>query len=119
MSYPQTKPLSYWQHNSPKEVKTMGDMVTPRQLVAIRSIGNSQRIDFDVACKILFGCLPEELNRQSASTLIDWLKVQVRRNHPADPMNFCPECQNLQLTDGKQAWCIEKHIYEVASIASS
>ncbi len=60
----------------PKEpiAKTMAELVTPRQLVAIRAIANSQKIDAEAECKELLNCKPEELSRRAASALIDYLK---------------------------------------------
>ncbi|MEW6128114.1 MAG: Rad52/Rad22 family DNA repair protein [Acidobacteriota bacterium] len=60
----------------PKEpiAKTMAELVTPRQLVAIRAIANSQKIDAEAECKELLNCKPEELSRRAASAMIDYLK---------------------------------------------
>jgi hypothetical protein len=68
----QTEPVSKF----PKEPvsKTMAELVTPRQLVAIRAIANSQRIDAEAECKRVMSCKPEELSRKAASALIDHLK---------------------------------------------
>ena len=54
--------------------RTMKELVTPRQLVAIRSIANGQRVDAEDLCKRLRGCKPEEMSRKAASTFIDFLK---------------------------------------------
>jgi hypothetical protein len=54
--------------------KNMGELVTPRQLVAIRAIANDQRVDAEDLCQRLRGCKPEEQNRKSASSFIDFLK---------------------------------------------
>lgn len=64
------------QPNFPREpmAKTMAELVTPRQLVAIRAISNSQKIDAEVECTELMQCKPEELSRKAASAFIDYLK---------------------------------------------
>lgn len=54
--------------------KTMADLVTPKQLVAIRAIANSQGVNAEAECLELFKCRPEELSRRAASVLIDRLK---------------------------------------------
>jgi hypothetical protein len=54
--------------------KTMTDLVTPRQLVAIRAIANSQGVNAEAECLELLKCRPEELSRRAASAFIDHLK---------------------------------------------
>jgi Rad52/22 family double-strand break repair protein len=54
--------------------KTMADLVTPKQLVAIRAIANAQRVNAEAECIALLGCRPEELSRRAASAFIDHLK---------------------------------------------
>lgn len=54
--------------------KTMADLVTPRQIMAIRAISNAQRVNSETECQQLFGCRPEELTRPAASMFIDFLK---------------------------------------------
>jgi hypothetical protein len=64
--------------NFPREpmAKTMAELVTPRQLVAIRAISNSQKIDAEAECGDLMQCKPEELSRKAASAFIDYLKTK-------------------------------------------
>ena len=66
------------QPSFPREpmAKTMAELVTPRQLVAIRAISNSQKIDAEAECKELMQCKPEELSRKAASAFIDYLKAK-------------------------------------------
>jgi hypothetical protein len=54
--------------------KTMADLVTPKQLVAIRAIANAQKVNAEAECQALLGCRPEELSRRAASAFIDHLK---------------------------------------------
>jgi hypothetical protein len=70
--------LKAGQPNFPREpmAKTMAELVTPRQLVAIRAISNSQKIDAEAQCKELMQCKPEELSRKAASAFIDYLKAK-------------------------------------------
>lgn len=56
--------------------KTMADLVTPKQLVAIRAISNSQGINAEAECLELLKCRPEELSRRAASAFIDHLKTK-------------------------------------------
>lgn len=56
--------------------KTMAELVTPKQLVAIRVIANSGGINAEAECRQLLHCQPEELNRRSASAFIDYLKTK-------------------------------------------
>ena len=54
--------------------KTMADLVTPKQLVAIRAIANSQGVNAEAECLEALKCRPEELSRRAASAFIDHLK---------------------------------------------
>jgi hypothetical protein len=56
--------------------KTMADLVTPKQLVAIRAIANAQRINAEAECQAMLNCRPEELSRRAASAFIDHLKAK-------------------------------------------
>ena len=56
--------------------KTMADLVTPKQLVAIRAIANAQRVNAEAECQALLNCRPEELSRRAASAFIDHLKTK-------------------------------------------
>lgn len=57
--------------------KTMADLVTPKQLVAIRAIANSQGVNAEAECMEVIKCKPEELSRRAASAFIDHLKAKV------------------------------------------
>jgi hypothetical protein len=52
----------------------MADLVTPKQLVAIRAIASAQAIDAEAGCLEMLKCRPEELSRRAASAFIDYLK---------------------------------------------
>lgn len=54
--------------------KTMADLVTPKQLVAIRAIANAQGVNAEAECLEVLKCRPEELSRRAASAFIDHLK---------------------------------------------
>jgi len=54
--------------------KSLDDLVTPRQLVAIRAIANAMQVDAEEECQRLLKCELKELNRRAASALIDYLK---------------------------------------------
>ena len=66
------------QPSFPREpiAKTMADLVTPKQLVAIRVIANSQGLNAETECQQLMNCKPEELSRRAASAFIDYLKAK-------------------------------------------
>lgn len=55
--------------------KTFADLVTPKQMVAIRAIANCQGVNAEAECLETFKCKPEELSRASASQFIDYLKT--------------------------------------------
>lgn len=50
------------------------DLVTPRQLVALRAIANSAGIELEAECQKLLKCDVKEISRRAASALIDHLK---------------------------------------------
>ncbi|MGA9773225.1 MAG: hypothetical protein WBV94_29610 [Blastocatellia bacterium] len=54
--------------------RSMADLVTPKQLVAIRAIANSQGVGAEAKCLELLKCRPEQLNKKTASWFIDELK---------------------------------------------
>jgi hypothetical protein len=55
--------------------RTIADLVTPKQLVAIRAIANAMGTDAEKRSLELYNCKPEELTKKAASALIDDLKV--------------------------------------------
>ncbi len=59
---------------SGQTAKTMADVVTPKQLVAMLSIAHAQRVNAETECLLLLGVRPESLNRRAASAFIDYLK---------------------------------------------
>ncbi|HVF92175.1 MAG TPA: Rad52/Rad22 family DNA repair protein [Blastocatellia bacterium] len=63
--------------------KTMADLVTPKQLVAIRAIANANRLNAEKECMEVVKCRPEELSRRAASAFIDYLK-----NRPSDAVDI-------------------------------
>jgi hypothetical protein len=52
------------------------DMVTPRQLVAIRAIANSIGVEAEAECQRMFKCDIKEISRRAASAFIDHLKAR-------------------------------------------
>jgi Rad52/22 family double-strand break repair protein len=63
--------------------KTLADLITPKQLVAIKAIANTQGLQAEEECFSLYGCKLDELSRRAASALIDHLKMQSRAEKPA------------------------------------
>lgn len=55
--------------------RTLSDLVTPKQLVAIRAIASATGADAEQRTLELFNCRPEELTKRAASQLIDELKA--------------------------------------------
>jgi hypothetical protein len=65
------------------EAKTMAELVTPKQLVAIRSAANARAINAERESVRMFKCAPESLNRRAASSLLNWLNNQQRGSQAA------------------------------------
>ncbi len=59
--------------------RTLAEVVTPKQLVAIRSISNDKRVGQDEVSQRLFGRRADELSKPEASQLIDHLKKMERQ----------------------------------------
>jgi hypothetical protein len=66
--------------------KTMGDLVTPRQLVAIRAIANSVGVNAELECLEVLKCRPEELSRRAASAFIDLLKSKASGDQQSEQL---------------------------------
>ena len=64
--------------------KTLGDMVTAKQLGMIRVIGRESNIDVSHVCTKMMNCRVDELSKRAASDLIEHLQ-NIQRN-PAIPM---------------------------------
>ncbi len=64
--------------------KTLGDMVTAKQLGMIRVIGRESKIDVFHECTKMMNCRVDELSKRAASDLIEHLQ-NLQRN-PAIPM---------------------------------
>jgi len=54
--------------------KTLGDLVTPKQLWLIRKTAREMGISAEDACHSKFHCPMEEISKQSASALIEYIK---------------------------------------------
>lgn len=54
--------------------KSLGDMVTAKQLGMIRAIGRESKIDVDAECAAAMHCAVEELSKRAASDLIAHLQ---------------------------------------------
>jgi hypothetical protein len=62
-------------HAADPVARTLSDLVTPKQLVAIRAIASATGVDAEQRTLELFNCRPEELTKRAASQLIDELKA--------------------------------------------
>lgn len=60
--------------NEDPVARTLSDLVTPKQLVAIRAIAAASGVDAEKRSLELYNCRPEELTKKAASALIDELK---------------------------------------------
>lgn len=71
-------PAQATNHTQPRDplAKTLADLITPKQLAAIRAIANAQGIEAEQECQTVYSCQLEELSRQAASALIDQLKLR-------------------------------------------
>ncbi len=64
--------------------KTMGDLVTPKQLWMIRTLGREAGCDVEQECKTLLQCNLEEISKRAASSFIDYLKRRQQENQPEE-----------------------------------
>ena len=55
--------------------RSMADLVTPRQLAAIRVIANGKGLNPAEECQALMGCTPERLTIRAASRFMAHLKT--------------------------------------------
>ncbi len=62
--------------------KSLGDMVTAKQLGMIRAIGRESKIDVDAECATAMHCAVEELSKRAASDLIARLQEMQRNVTP-------------------------------------
>lgn len=60
--------------NADPVARTLTDLLTPKQVVAIRAIANAAGVDAEKRALEMFNARPEELTKKAASTLIDDLK---------------------------------------------
>ncbi|MBX3300531.1 MAG: hypothetical protein KF736_13850 [Acidobacteria bacterium] len=68
-------PASVPDHLSEPIARTLGDMLSAKQLGMIRAIGRNTGIDTEAQCRSLLGCGVEELSKRAASNLIDHLRA--------------------------------------------
>lgn len=54
--------------------KSLGDLVTPKQLGMIRALAREAALDPDEECQGVFKCKTDELSKRAASSFIDHLK---------------------------------------------
>jgi len=64
------------QHEFPRDplAKSMGDLVTPKQLGMIRALAREAGVDVEEECQQALRCRTEELSKKAASSFIDHLK---------------------------------------------
>jgi len=62
-------------HISDPRPKTLGELVTPKQLWMIRNMGREYQADVEAMCREKFNCALEEISRKAASVMIDALKA--------------------------------------------
>jgi hypothetical protein len=64
--------------------KTLGDLVTPKQLWMIRNLGREIGCNVEQECQSLLQCNLEEISKRAASSFIDYLKRQQQENQPEE-----------------------------------
>jgi hypothetical protein len=64
--------------------KTLGDLITPKQLWMIRNIGREIGCDVEKECQSLLQCNLEEISKRAASSFIDYLKRLQQENQPEE-----------------------------------
>jgi len=64
--------------------KTLGDLVTPKQLWMIRNLGREIGCDVEQECQSLMQSNLEEISKRAASSLIDYLKRRQQENQPEE-----------------------------------
>jgi predicted nucleic acid-binding Zn finger protein len=64
--------------------KTLGDLVTPKQLWMIRNLGREIGCDVEQECQSLLQCNLEEISKRAASSFIDYLKRRQQENQPEE-----------------------------------
>jgi len=73
-------------HYSDPIAKSLGDMVTAKQLGMIRAIAREANLDAEYECAQLLKCDVQELSKRAASDLIDHLQTLQRNAGTALPM---------------------------------
>ncbi|HEU0177451.1 MAG TPA: Rad52/Rad22 family DNA repair protein [Blastocatellia bacterium] len=64
--------------------KTLGDLVTPKQIWMIRGLGREIGCDVEQECQSLMQCGLEEISKRAASSFIDYLKRLQQENQPEE-----------------------------------
>jgi hypothetical protein len=64
--------------------KTLGDLITPKQLWMIRNIGREIGCNVEQECQSLMQCNLEEISKRAASSFIDYLKRLQHENQPEE-----------------------------------
>src|SRR5262245_33081785 len=64
--------------------KTLGDLVTPKQLWMIRNLGREIGCNVEQECQSLMQCNLEEISKRAASSFIDYLKRLQQEDQPEE-----------------------------------
>jgi hypothetical protein len=64
--------------------KTLGDLVTPKQLWMIRNLGREIGCNVEQECQSLLQCNLEEISKRAASSFIDYLKRLQQEDQPEE-----------------------------------
>lgn len=69
--------------------RTLGELVTPKQLWMTRNLGREIGVDVEQECASLMACNLEEISKRAASSFIDQLKKRHDEMPPAEtpPLN--------------------------------
>jgi Rad52/22 family double-strand break repair protein/SWIM zinc finger len=65
--------------------KTLGDLVTPKQLWMIRNLGREIGCNVEQECQSLLQCNLEEISKRAASSFIDYLK-RLQQENPSEEL---------------------------------
>lgn len=83
-SAPEPEPIEDPAPPKPDHIaRTLSQLLTPKQTVAIRAIANKAGADAEKVCYELFECRPEELTKDAASKLIEHLRGLAEPAPPA------------------------------------
>lgn len=70
------------------QARTLGELVTPRQLGMIRALAREVGVEPDEECQVVLKCATEELSKRAASSFIDHLKGLAQHAETVQPQQL-------------------------------